>query len=312
MKQIIIVAVLAVLACYCYGAASCHGTMPVPQYKKVEIDLKGGDEAADAVKNRCRDLERENFLRVPASGDLADADYAAPLKADDFEAVVKGNPAAARAFPVVDQTAVADFANKRLSLTEDAVYNGRAYKAGQAIDRAVLADILRDAKVKEQLRAGGEPRLKVSGHGETIAVQPGTMGMIILIFVALLCALKIILYNPLLKIMDERDEEIAAGTVHQRENAVKESVLDSQHQERRAALRRENQAALAKARHDVQMEAEGMLRQAREEARRVNEANAKEVADALQSARAELQPAVPVLAKQIIDKVLEVPEGGRS
>lgn len=309
MKHIIIVAVLAALAAYAYGVVKYHGTAPVPGYKVVSLDLR---PAADpkSGKSFLNDLARERYLAVPKDGEKINC--AATLTEDDFAKMAARSPEQRQ---VIDQSALLEFAAKRLHFRDDVVANGHQYhgrRPGKDGQPAAMTGDPITIEAAWDLALGGVARLPVDGHGETVAVQPGTMLMIILIFLGLFCALKIILYDPLLKIMDERDAEIAAGTASQRANAAKAAAIEARRNEKRAALRREYQHELSAARYEVQKVADGVVRAARDEARKASDENSRAIAEAAAEAKAQLAGAAPALGAEIANRVLGLTEGGKS
>lgn len=304
MKHIIIVAVLAALAAYAYGVVKYHGTAPVPGYKTVALDLR---PAADPKSGKAflNDLARERYLAAPQAGEKPNG--AAILTEVDFAKMAQQSPEQCQ---VVDQSALLEFAAKRLHFRDDIKVNGRQYH-GRRDGKEMSGDPI-TIEAAWDLALGGVERLPVDGHGETVAVQPGTMLMVILIFLGLFCALKIILYDPLLKIMDERDAEIAAGTASQRANAAKAAAVEALRNEKRAALRREYQHELSAARYEVQKVADGVVREARDEARKTSEENSRAIAEAAAAAKAQLAADAPALGEEIANRVLGLTEGGKS
>ena len=297
MKQIIIVAIIAVLGVYCYGVTQYHGTLPVPQYKEISVEIPDAAFAkahpAEA-RELVRDLARARYLRVPAAG--SKVDFRNPLVETDYEAFGK-TATGVKTVKVLDQSEITALESKRLHFSADTL----TYKKGAPLDRRALEDLIQ----------GKIARVAVGGHGETIAVQPGTMLMIVLIFIALLCALKIVLYDPLLKIMDERDAEITTGNSARRNNAVRQQELTDQYAAMRTQLHHEHQAELAKARGEAQALAGNVIREAREEAQKARETNAEEISAALAETRAKADGLVPALAAQMVEQVLGTAKGGK-
>lgn len=298
MKYFIIAVVVAVFGAYVYGVAKYHGTVPVPPLRQITLDVTEGVDwqtNPNSANERLRALSRYRYLAVDNNGAIL-ADKI--LTDADFKNIAKTERA--RKYPVGDQSKLLDLADRRYKLTNDIVVGATTYQAGTTVDLALLKKVFADGKLA---------RLSISGTGETISIQPGTMLMVVLIFVALLCALKIVLFDPLLKIVDERHAEIAASAEYLRNNHHAAQGLASERGELRLKIRREHITALAAARYEVVKTADNMLKDARNEARKIHDESMHEIGEALKAAHTQLAREVPAFAKQIISKALGLTVG---
>ena len=102
-----------------------------------------------------------------------------------------------------------------------------------------------------------------------------------LIFLALLAALKLIMFDPLIKIMDERSEEIASGMDQAKLNRVEVAKLATESKEQFDHLRREHILELSKLKHEIIIESESVIHDASAEALKIREEAHKELQETL-------------------------------
>ncbi|GHV23836.1 hypothetical protein AGMMS49959_18320 [Planctomycetales bacterium] len=303
MGNRIIVAVAALIfIVYCFGVAGNIGKVPLPRYHAEVINALGEHAFSESFnhddprfREHIRGLARHNYLAMPANHN---ANFADPNQVLNEEALLKitaDQPDAARHLTVVSQDEIQKLAHLGYKFAEDTNVGGTVFKAGTELDVGALTALARDGKRRD---------LKVSGSGVTISLQPGTMLMIIIIFIGLLCALKIILFDPLVKIIDERDAEIESGELNRREISALVKNLDAEVVEERAEIRRQRLNTIAQARRTVTDEASEIVKKAHEEARRAHELTASELRQAQKEAEEKLAQEVSPLAQQIVGKVL--------
>lgn len=168
------------------------------------------------------------------------------------------------------------------------------YPAGTHLTKPVL-DALIAAKMT---------RVGIVGKGDIVALQPGTMLMVILIFLALVAALKGVLWDPLEKIVLERDEKISEGLAVVSDNASKEKKFADESVRLRNEARRDFMSKLGKARHEALSETHQIVEKARVEADEIRAKTVAELAALIKEAETSLQREVPALADEIVKKVL--------
>ena len=138
------------------------------------------------------------------------------------------------------------------------------------------------------------------------------MLMVVLIFLGLLCALRIVLFDPLVALVDERNAEIELGQEQARENRKRAALLEQEALQKRRALRRQHMSDLVKARHAVMREADSILHEANVEAHRLRDNAHLEMKKVVAEAEKTLRGEVEGLARQILEQVTGRAAGGRS
>lgn len=312
MKKGFIIFVLAVFALYCYLATVQNGSVPVPQYLNVTIDLMNGMSQAawnrdpTGQKEYFRELERRS-LQPPATGwhfsqELTfSPDYV--LKADDFRRILEAQPVTARDLPVRDPGRIIALSDKDYRLRDNIVVAGKPLLAeGSSLDKAAI----------DRLLAAGFSDVRIVGKGGMVSPEAGTMLMVVLIFLGLLCALRIVLFDPLVALVDERNAEIELGQEQARENRKRAALLEQEALQKRRALRRQHMSDLVKARHAVMREADSILHEANVEAHRLRDNAHLEMKKVVAEAEKTLRGEVEGLARQILEQVTGRAAGGRS
>lgn len=311
MKKGFIIFVLAVFALYCYLATVQSAYVPVPQYLSVTVDLMNGmtptawNRDPTAQKEYFRELERRS-LQPPATGwhfsqELTFApDYV--LKADDFRRILEAEPVTARDLPVRDPRKIMALSDKDYRLRDNIVVAGRLqFVEGSSLDKAAI----------DRLLAAGFHEVRVVGKGGMVSPEAGTMLMVVLIFLGLLCALRIVLFDPLVALVDERNAEIERGQEQARENRKRAAQLEQESLQKRRELRQQHIRELVKARHAVMREADAILHEANVEAHRLRDNAHLEMKKVVAGAEQALRGEVEGLARQILEQITGRAAGGR-
>ena len=302
-KKLFIAFVLVVFGVYCYASVTHYSSVPVPDYVDTSIDLMGGmspwawKKDPTAQNELFAALERKQYQPsatglIFASGLSFTADHI--LTGDDLRKILVAEPVLARDFPVRDPV--------RLYALEAAGYTLRD---NVFLDKQQLypAQTLLNKSVIDGLLSKGIHTVRVSGRGDMVSPQSGTMLMVVLIFLGLLCALDLVLFKPLVALVDERNGEIEAGQQQARLNANESAKLAEEEQRQRRVLRREHIGSLIKARHEVMREADALLHEANIEAHRMRDNAHTEMRRVLSETEARLKQEVPALAELVVSQL---------
>lgn len=304
LKSLFILSVLVLFGFYCYNSVVHYSSVPVPGYAEVKVDLFGGlsqsrwknDPTAqnDIIQNLAlmRYQPLAGGLALP-SGRTLEAGHI--LTVDDIRRIIAEEPASlAKDLPLRDPSAMYALEDRGLTLRDNVVIGGkRLFAATTPVDKPMLDSLL----------SNGIKEVRVAGRGEMVAPQSGTMLMVVLIFLALLCALDKILYKPLLTLMDERAEEVTKGQELARFNVKEQAKLTDEEQKRRRALRRDHISNLVKARHAVMREADAILREANVEAHRLRDNAHMEMKQTIAQAETRLRQDVDALAGAVLERL---------
>ena len=309
-KLLFIIVVLAILVSYFFGSANNFGYIELPEYVKKDIDILGGmstekwetDKAAR--EERLKELVRADYQPISTGyhfGGESSYHKTHVLSAENYQEIVEKEPKLARKLPVRDPEGILDLAAMNY-IVRDSIIDGKGnlvVSSGSVLSKEVL----------DRLEGLGFTRIRVVGTGGVVSIESGTMVLVPLIFLALLAALKLIMFDPLVKIMDERSEEIVAGVEQAKVNKVEIAKLDSESKDKFDDLRREYVLTLGKAKHKIALEAEKTIQNATDKAHAIREEAHKELAEKIKEVEAELKGNVDELAKQIVAQVIS---GGKA
>ncbi len=304
-KFIFIIVVLFVLIAYCAGSAKNFGYIQIPQYAETQINVLGEMSPEQWQTNEvARDERIKELTRAEYQPDKDGFNFGGnhsyegsqTLTAEDYKRIVEKEPNHAKDLSVRDPAEVIALANMGY-IVRDNVYgsNGKIIaSAGEILDKATLDNLISD----------GVKKIRVVGTGGVVSIESGTMLMVPLIFLALLCALKIVMFDPLVKIMDERSTEIAEGTDQAKKNRIESAKLAKESKENFEQLRREHVIALGKAKHKIILESESVIHEANAEAHKIREEAHRELQATLAKVEDELRNKVDELARDIVAQVV--------
>lgn len=305
-KLIFIILVLVIFVAYCFGSASNFSYIEIPQYVDKNINVLGelsmqeweSDKAAR--DDRLKELVRADY-QPPSTGfhfgkgRSYDRTYA--LSAEDYVQIVKNEPKLSLDLPVRDSSEVLALAGMGYTIRDDVI--------GPKGETIASAGEVLDKKILDKLDSLGITRIRVVGLGGVVSIESGTMLMVPLIFLALLAALKLIMFDPLIKIMDERSEEIDDGTEQAKLNRVEVAKLAKESKDKFDQVRREHLFALGKAKHEIKIQSETVIHEANEEALKAREEAHKELQKTLTGVEQELRGRVDELAQDIVAQVIK-------
>ncbi|MGQ9628367.1 MAG: F0F1 ATP synthase subunit B [Anaerolineae bacterium] len=139
---------------------------------------------------------------------------------------------------------------------------------------------------------------------EKLGINLGYLASQIVNFSLLAILLYILLYKPILRMLDERAARIRKSMEDARTAECRAAEADEEFQKRLAEARREGQEIIAQATRMGEKVREDILAQAREEARRLVERAREEIARERQQAMAELREQTAELAILITQKII--------
>ncbi len=300
MRKLIVTAALVAFGVYLYEVTQRDTLYDLPDYGWRVVSLTGGKTSAawehDTTFQRDHLLKLEHsYLQPPAEGltvggRLLPGDH--PLKAEDYRALLASGLTEVK---LRDPQPLYGVERHNLRLRDSLPDLG--LMAGEPVNKAVI----------DRLITARRQSVSVVGGGAAVDVQAGTILMVWVIFLGLVNTLRGQLWEPVLKLLDERNRELEAGQAAAKANRGDEEKLEREMQALRVAARRQYLEKLSKAQFESMKEADGIVNSAKAEARQIRDRALDELRDKLGAARRELEPQVGDLARQIVAQVLGRP-----
>ena len=280
-----------------------------PEYTNETIDILGGMSLEKWNSDKvARDDRLKELVRAEYQPDEDGFKFGEnhgyvgthTLTADNYIKIVKEDPKLAKHLSVRNPSAVLDLAGMGYAVRDTVIGNDSTViaNAGDILDKTIL-----DKLISQEIK-----RIRVVGTGGVVSIESGTMLIVPLIFLALLAALKLIMFDPLIKIMDERAEEINSGMEQAKLNRVEVAKLATESKDQFDHLRREHILELSKLKHEIILESESVIHEANTEALKIREEAHKELQETLDKVEKELRGKVDELAQDIVAQVIK---GGR-
>lgn len=303
MRQLVIVAAFVIVLAYCYKVGERYTYVDVPAYRTVQVDLLGGKTWAAYQQDTLHQTENlselgTRRLEPPHDGlTLADGTEYAPdhrLKGKDFETIINAIAAKDQNFTIElrDPADVLALEAKHFRIRNPMPKAG--FHGGEDLDQEAIAKLI-DAGVE---------KVAVVGQGDVVAAHMGTMAMVIVIFVALVMALRGTLWDPVLAILDERRRELEEGRRLARDNSSEADRVEKEANRLRAEARREYMDKLGKARGEAMREGEAILNESRDKAHALEKETLAKLDEEMARARQELEREVPALGRAVSEAVL--------
>ncbi|PSN19847.1 F0F1 ATP synthase subunit B' [filamentous cyanobacterium CCP5] len=132
-----------------------------------------------------------------------------------------------------------------------------------------------------------------------------TLPLMAVQFVLLTVILNAVLFKPLGKAIDERDNYVRSNRVDAQERLAKAKQLTKQYEQELAETRRKAQSVIAEAQEEAQKIAAKSVAEAQQQAQAKREQMQQELDQQKQAAMAQLQQQVDDLSRQILDKLLD-------
>lgn len=310
MKKLFAIIALLIFIAFCYGSAKEAAYVALPQYQEVTLDLLGGmtplawQKDPTAQNAHLRKLSAAAYQPTTKGLNLGSVKLAPDqvLTEQDFRTIIKENPSEARKLVVRDPGDILSMASMDLTLRDNIIdkkNNTILIKQGVTVDKKLIDAMLGMGLVK----------VRALGSGNMVAPLMGTMLMIVVIFLGLYCALRVVLFDPILVIMDERESEIEKGLETAQENHIAAQKLEEENLKLRKEARQAHLASLAADKHAVMKEADSILKDATVEAHRIRDNAHLEMREVVKKAEEELRKDIDVFAKDIVKQVLTVAGG---
>ncbi|MBN3962097.1 F0F1 ATP synthase subunit B' [Nostoc sp. NMS8] len=131
-----------------------------------------------------------------------------------------------------------------------------------------------------------------------------TLPFMALQFLLLAALLNAILYKPLTKVLDDRDNYIRTNTLESRESLAKAERLAAEYEQQLADARRQSQATVEAAQLEAKKITAEKIAEAQKEAQTQREQAAVEIEQQKQEAFRTLEQQVDALSRQILEKLL--------
>lgn len=165
------------------------------------------------------------------------------------------------------------------------------YVGGHPLDKPMLDD----------LRQRGVKTLTVSGHAAPVNFQLGTALMIALIFFTLVAALKPILWDPFLAMLEKRRRELEIGAEAERQNQQEAVRFEEEKRRRHTELDREVRAERLDGQRENALAANAIVQDARDREREIKLAGLRDIGLRADMAGEEMDRRVPELAEAVAD-----------
>jgi len=318
VRRLFIAVVILIFAAYCWASYRDYTYVAIPTYATVEVDLLGGltprqwqggaseeeiKASASFRREHLRALERRRLQPLEDTPLLVNGQALAPEKPlgkDELEALmgqaVETNQThlKLRDPEALIALAKAGYRLRNPIWIETGAERRQLYKGGEPLTKAVLDDLLRI----------GRTRVGIMGAGQPVAPQPATMVMVILIFLALVAALKDALWTPLLALIDERKRDLERGRDLERDNRAEAARIEEETKALRLRHRKAYLARLAATQREALQEADRILNEAKTQARGLRDTAAAEMESTVQRAETELRGQVAAFAQAIAAQIL--------
>lgn len=310
MRNLFIFGVIVLVVLY-FGQVSRNYTMiQVPDYQEEEVDLLGGKSRKKWDENPTYQAERLAFLQEqhyqpPLEGiRLSDGRVLPPdrpLTAKDFEAIIADQPGIAVRIRLRNPSAIREVVASHCVLRDPLRFTTKhgeevAYEGGEIVTHEMIDKIL-DA-------APTIPRISVLRNGKVVGVEFPTIVMVWLIFLALVSALKTVLWEPILAILDRRRDELEQASRLTIQNRTEAKKFETDRHRLYAEARRAYLDRLAKVQAEARREADGILKETHKILRREEEHTMAALEKELALAECELRKEIPNLARFIAETLL--------
>lgn len=302
MRKLFILLVIGLFALYMYGVSQNFMLRNVPKYKAEKIDLLGGktpqawnsDDCATFREKHLSKLEEKRYQCQTEGLTIAGVTYTSEtiLKKRDYKKMIGENPKQPIVVTLRNPAAIYAFAKNHYELRDTVA----GQKAGVVLSKEVLDHIIASPdKIS---------RISIIGHGDVVSFQLPSMIMVMLIFMALLFALKIVLWGPLLQIIDSRKKEIEKGASLVNENINENDNLVNERKKRLGEMRKEYLANLSEIQGKAREEADVILDAAHKEVHQIRVKANRELAAQIEKAEKELRAEIPEFSRQIVAQIL--------
>lgn len=143
-----------------------------------------------------------------------------------------------------------------------------------------------------------------ASEGLELVPEPQRLIFLLVLFLVLVPLLNLLLFKPLLGVLEERGRRIEGARARAAELSTRAGTLVAQHEEAVQAVRQAAHQERAKFVDDARQVHQGRIGEARREAERRLAQTRAEIGAALDAARAELREAAAPLAREAAERLL--------
>lgn len=333
MRRAFITFGIIVFLLYCRASVVNQNEVAIPGYKLVKVDVLGGKTRAEWDADpqqqftRLMELESKKYQlpvgsKIPAgSGEtskmskpgVTDAEGNIspdhPLTSDDFAHMLAQAPTGTGlTLELRDSLAIYALADHKYILRDPVFPPGSGdapdvkplYNYDQVLNKSIIDGLIND----------GIKQVTITGHSAPVNVQLGTALMVAIIFFTLFAALRPILWDPFIVMLEKRRREMEIGAEAERQNQVEEGRFADEKARRNAQLNREVQDLRMQGQRETAQMVGEIIKAARVDEKKVKLAGLREISDNASAAHAQLKQDVPALAQAVADALTPGFKGG--
>lgn len=296
---------------YCWASVVYQNRVAVPGYKLVEVDLLGGasrsgwDANPQARFQRLMELENRKYQLPEDAGGVIPPGR--PLTSGDFAGFIARAPAGQPVkMKLRDASAIHGLLAHNYLLRDNIEVDAQPgvlplYIGGRPLDKPMIDDLLRR----------GIATITVTGHGAPVNFQIGTSLMIAIIFLTLVAALKPVVWEPFLALLEKRRKELEMGAEAERQNQLEATRYEEESRRRHAELHREIQALRLRDQRETAQRAAEIVKAARNQEKEVKIAGLRDLGESAAAAGEDLNARVPELAEAVAKALTPGRSGSR-
>ena len=132
-----------------------------------------------------------------------------------------------------------------------------------------------------------------------------TLPLMAIQFLLLTALLNAVLYKPLMKVLDEREDYLRSGDTGSKDKLAKAESIVQEYEKQIAEARRESQNLIQKAQAEAKEITATKVAAAQQEVQSQREAATQEIEQQKATALATLEQQVDSLSRQILEKILD-------
>lgn len=183
-----------------------------------------------------------------------------------------------------------------------ATFKAAVLPPGTTLTEALWEKVLRD-ELTHRTEAGEVPEVYVKGGGDIMGFD-FTLLFVVVNFLGLLIILYLLLWEPILKVLDDRAATIETDLTTASKNREEAGSLKGKYQHLILGSKQERQELIAEGRKEGQAERQRIVGEARSEADKVIERTRGELEAAADEARRDLRKEIGGLSVELARKIL--------
>jgi F0F1-type ATP synthase, subunit b len=314
VRRVFIATGIAIFLVYCWASVAYQNEVRVPDYKLVTVDLLGGvsrqewDANQQGQFQQLMELEGRNYQlpedavvhawpgrHRPAPDGVVPVDQ--PLGSEDFTHFINEKPGEAPVMVRLRDTGAFTSLIGRNYLLRDTLYDPEhpdgppLFTGGTPLDKDTL----------DKMRVLGYRSITVTGHGSTVSFQLGTALMIAVIFLTLVAALKPVLWEPFMVLLEKRRREMDMGSEAERQNQQDAVRYEEEKRARTMQMHREVQSLKMAGQNQIAREAGEIVKTARDSEKATKLAGLSRLARESEEAKFRIEEDIPALAEAVAD-----------